>query len=123
MTAGADPYADIKRCVLPAQTAIAVQRVVPPKIRKRRAQFIKVPWVWAERLFTARRASTLKVALYILHQHWKRHGQPFRLANGAMAMDGIDRHRKRAALEELEQLSLITVERRQRKSPVVTVVI
>jgi hypothetical protein len=57
----------------------------------------------------------------LLYLDWKNEGKPFKLANGMLAYDGISRYSKRRALEELEQRSLITVERRQGKSPVIHV--
>jgi hypothetical protein len=97
------------------------RRLEPRKIRERRQQFVKVRWAWIERLCKARRASTLKVALFILHLDWKHHGRPFALGNHAMAEDGISRYQKRDALRELEQLGLISIQRRRRKSPLITI--
>jgi hypothetical protein len=54
---------------------------------------------------------------------WKDGGEPFRLSNGAVAMEGVPRQRKWDALGELEQLGLITVERRKRKTPRITVIV
>ncbi len=115
-----DPYADLKQHALTPE-AVVERRVVPAKIQRRRQQFVRVPWTWIERLSGARHISTYRVAMYVLHLHWKRGGQPFPLANGMLAEDGVSRYRKRDALRELEQLGLITVDRRQRKSPLVTV--
>jgi hypothetical protein len=116
-----DPYADLKRHALTAKVATILERRIEPlKMRRRRKQFILVPWTWVERLRDARHVSTYKVALHILHLSWKKNGQPFTLANGALAEDGISRYQKRDALEELERLGLIRVERRVRKSPEIT---
>jgi hypothetical protein len=93
---------------------------VPLQLQKRRKHFIKVPWTWHERLAKARHAATHKVALQILYQHWKNGGKPFTLANNAL--NGVSRWQKSRALAELEAFGLITVQRRKRKSPLVTVV-
>jgi hypothetical protein len=97
--------------------------IVPRKIQKRRQQFVMVPWTWIERLVKARYIATYRVALHVLYQHWKRNGQPFTLANGAMVKEGVSRQRKWEALDELEQLGLITIERRRRKTPQITVLV
>jgi hypothetical protein len=117
-----DPYADLKQHALRPETIIE-RRLEPKKIGKRREQFVMVPWTWIERLNRARAVSTYRVAFHILHKHWKKHGRPFVLGNRAMAEDGITRYRKRDALRELEELGLIQVERRVRKSPVIAVLL
>ena len=96
--------------------------VVPRKIQKRRKHFILVPWTWAERLAEANYIGTYRTALHLLYQHWKKRGEPFTLANGMLAKDGVSRWQKWRALKELERLGLIRVERRPRKSPLITVV-
>jgi hypothetical protein len=119
-----DPHADLKRHALTADAmAVIERRVEPEKMRKRRRQFIKVPFTWYERLNAARHIATYRVALYVLYLHWKHGGQPFPLANGMLAMEGVNRFRKSDGLRELETLGLVRVDRRQRKSPMVTVVI
>jgi len=119
-----DPHTDLKRHALTADTMAVIERwVEPEKMRKRRRQFIKVPFTWYERLSAARHIATYRVALYVLHLHWKHDGQSFPLANGMLTMDGVNRFRKSDGLRELEALGLVKVDRRQRKSPVITVVI
>jgi hypothetical protein len=98
------------------------RRILPRKVQKQRRQFVKVPWPWVERLVGARHICTYRVALYLLHRDWKGGGRPFSLANGVLAEHGITRRQKWEALRELERLGLIQVERRPRKSPLVTVI-
>jgi hypothetical protein len=101
-----------------------VRAVVPRKIQKQQQQhFVRVPWVWVERLTKARSIATYRVALHILYWHWKGGGMPFTLANTAMAAEGVSRWGKWDGLQELERLGLITVERRRRRSPQVTVLV
>jgi hypothetical protein len=95
--------------------------VVPKKIRERRQQFVKVPWTWIERLGGAH-GKTYAVAVRLLYLHWKGDGKPIKLANGMLAIDGISRWSKWRALEDLEWLGLIAIDRRQRKSPIITLV-
>jgi hypothetical protein len=91
--------------------------IVPRKIQKRRRHFVKVPWIWIERLAQAHYIATYRVALHLLYEHWKKHGGPISLANGALRAEGVTRFAKWRALGELEQLGLISIERRRRQSP------
>jgi hypothetical protein len=113
-----DDPSDLDNLRLPP--GVTVRRVVPKKLQKRHEHFVKVPHWWIERLARARHISTYRVALRVLYRHWKSRGQPFALGNGAMAVEGVNRWRKWDGLRELEHLELITVERRPRKSPLVT---
>ena len=116
-----DPYADLKQHALNPETfALLGRRLEPLKVRRRQKQFIMLPWTWVERLRDARSVTTYKVALYILHMSWKKHSKSFKLANGALSEEGISRYQKRDALKDLERLGIIRVERRVRKSPIVT---
>ena len=110
-----DPF-DLKRLALRERLA-----VVPRKIQKQRRHFVKVPGIWAERLARARYIVSYRVALHLLYRHWKAGGRSFSLANGSLKTEGVARGTKWRALRELERLGLITVERRPRKSPVITV--
>jgi hypothetical protein len=95
---------------------------VPAKIERRRQHFIKVPWRWMEKLSSAS-GRTFEVALRLLYMHWKNNGQPIKLANGMLAVDGIPSQSKRRALRDLEHRGLVAVEWRDRKSPIVRVLV
>jgi hypothetical protein len=92
----------------------------PPKPKKKRERFVCVPWSWVEKLSGAR-GQTLRVAIVLLHLHWKAQGRPVKLANGKLQSDGISRRAKWRALLELESLGLISIERRPKKSPVIQI--
>lgn len=111
-----EPHADLKQHRVTLEM-VAKLAAVPKQIRRRRQHFVRVPWTWVERLAKARYTATYRVALHILYRHWKGSGQPFTLSNGMVAMEGVSRWQKWRALGELEQLGLITIERRQRKTP------
>jgi hypothetical protein len=117
-----DPYADLKQHRLTPET-LAKLAGVPRKIRKRREHFVQFPWPWVERLAKARYIATYRVALHVLYRHWKAGGEPFTLSNSMVATEGVARGTKWRALRELEQLGLIAIERRKRKSPRITVII
>ena len=117
-----EPYADLKKHRITPEM-MAKLDVVPRKIQKRREHFVRVPWAWIERLAKARHIATYRVALHVLYRHWKDGGKPFTLSNTAMGDQGVSRWRKWEALGELEQLGLITVERRNRQSPRIAVIV
>jgi hypothetical protein len=110
-----DQYADLKRHRIEVQE---VQAIEPRKIQKRRGHFIKFPMLWRERLSDAH-GKTWALAADLLYLHWKDNGEPIKLANGMLAIDGISRWSKYRSLKALEQLGLISVERRERRSPIV----
>jgi hypothetical protein len=117
-----DPYADLKQHALTPEV-LEKLAIVPRKIQKRRKHFVLVPWTWVQRLVKARHIATYRVALHVLYRHWKGGGLSFTLSNTAMADEGVSRWRKWEALAELEQLGLISLERRKRRSPRITVIV
>jgi hypothetical protein len=115
---GIDPF-DVERLLAGPMEFRALKRAtVPAKIKRRRGQFIKVPWPWFEMLAGAT-GQTYRVALYLLHLDWKSGGKPFKLANSMLAIDGVSRQSKWRALAALERRGLIKVERRARRSPII----
>jgi hypothetical protein len=96
------------------------RRITPKKIAKRRLYWVKYPMTWHEPMKDAH-GKTYRVALHLLYLHWKGKGEPIKLANGMLEEDGVSRHAKRRALIYLERRGLITVERRLKRSPIVTV--
>jgi hypothetical protein len=100
-----------------AVKAVPQHKIESEKVRKRREGFIMVPMDWHERLCGAS-GCTIIVAQRLLFLHWKAKGKPITLANGALAADGVARNAKVKALQELERRGLVSVEWRQRKSPI-----
>jgi hypothetical protein len=92
-----------------------------PKPKKRARKFTMFPLLWEEKLTEARHLGTYRVALHLLHRAWRGKGEPILLANGQLATKGVTRRTKWLALAELERLGLIVVERRPRKSPIITI--
>jgi hypothetical protein len=117
-----DPYADLKRLALTPEQILTRGRPVSVsrKMRKRHEQFVMVPWTWVERLASTCQAAPFKMAHHVLYEHWRNGGKPFTLSNSAVK--GVSRWQKWRALNELERLELITVERRKRKTPLITIV-
>src|SRR5215204_3763989 len=120
MMAGADPFAEIKKAV-PSREEMAVlsknQATRTTKAEKRQP-FIMMPWLWYERLDGAT-GRTHRVALMLLHLHWKSKGQPIKLTNVQLRMLGVSRQSKWRALHDLQGRGLITVEHRPNRSPLV----
>jgi len=114
-----DENFDLEKLVyVPASDQI--RAVKPPKIAKRREHFIRVPFGWLERLDGAS-GKVYALALHLLYLDWKAKGSPVKLANGMLKIDGISHGSKWRALAELERRGLIAVQRRPRKSPLITV--
>ena len=106
----------LKRCRLDAEEYAT--RQVDSAVRKgRRRRFTMFPELWIERLEGARHVSTYRVALRILQRNRQYEGQPFPLPNN---IGGVSRWAKSTALKELEKAGLVQLERRKRKSPLVT---
>jgi hypothetical protein len=113
-----DPF-DLKKLRMKPEP-IAGRQITPRKIAKRREHFIMVPFGWLERLNGAR-GGTILLALHLLYLNWKQKGRPFKLANGMLKIDGIGRTVKWRGLADLERRGLVSIERRKRKSPVITI--
>jgi hypothetical protein len=119
----ANPFENLEALRLTPEQATAGQRSENSKTGRRRHEFIKVPRVWSDRLQAARYASTYRIALYLLFQHWKTEGQAIRLSNVAAVRAGVSRGQKWRALRELERLGLIRVEQSGRRSPLITILV
>jgi hypothetical protein len=91
--------------------------------RKWQRRFIKVPWVWADKLRTVNRVQSYRLALLLLYEHWRTDGRDIVLSNMALKAWGISPRSKSNALRELERLGFIRVERRHRHAPRVTILL
>jgi DNA-binding transcriptional ArsR family regulator len=95
------------------------------KQRKAKAEgtFVKVPLQWIERATRATRTPQAMVCIWLLHLAWQAKSITFPLPNDKLTKLGVDRRAKRRALVSLEKAGLITVERRHKKAPIVTLVL
>jgi hypothetical protein len=96
-----------------------------PRPRKRKRDFVMVPWGWVERLQSSRSAETYRLAIYLLHEQWRSSGEQIKLSNVAV-LEGADitRFAKWRALRELEEMGLVKVDRRGNgRSPLVKLVV
>jgi len=91
------------------------------KRKKWQKRFVSVPLAWADQLKTCDSAATFKLALLLLYEHWHSSGSTIRLTNPLAAKWGILPDAKSWSLAYLERMGLISVEKRSRKTPLVTV--
>src|SRR5262245_49444337 len=94
----------------------------PPTSRARKTadRFVKVPLWWAERAARATNTPKAFVWIWLLHLAWKAKHNTFPLPNEQLQDRRVNRKAKARALHQLEAAGLITVTRRGRKTPVVT---
>jgi hypothetical protein len=114
-----DPF-DIDRLRLDPTSVHPGRR---PARAKWERKFIKFPWAWYERLAPAGLAVTYKLALHLLYLHWRAGGKPIKLSNVTLTGTGVTKDTKWRGLRALEAAGLIRVERRARRSPVVTLLL
>jgi hypothetical protein len=115
-----DPFDDISKLKLPPEM-LEIYTRTPAKILKRRENLVIIPITWWERLAGCGSAHAYHVAIFLLHLHWRNRGQPFKLPNGMLKYDGVDRFAKWRVLRLLEQRGFITVEKRPKRSPIIHV--
>ena len=98
--------------------------VKPKRLAYSQGQFVRVSMTWVERLRVAHCIGSYKLAHHLLFQHWKSGGNPVKLSNTVLAELGMGSAKaKWRALSELERLGLVVIERRLKKSPVVTILV
>ena len=87
-----------------------------------KVQFIMFPVEWQFQLARVDADKcTYCIALYLLHEGWRSQNRHVKLTNVGLKGLGVGREGKRHALDQLEEAGLVSVERKDRKSPVVKV--
>ncbi len=76
----------------------------------------------AAKAFTAMNCPKAMVWAWLVHKARTTDSNTITIPNGPLAKYGVSRQIKYLALQQLEQAGLITVERKPRKTPVVTLV-
>jgi len=94
---------------------------IPERIKKRQQQFVKLPLALVDKVARHSRDKTFGVLCHLLHLEWKQGGGPIKVPNGLLDKLGIGRGAKSRALRKLESLGIVSVERQERKSPIVTI--
>jgi hypothetical protein len=105
------------------QRLAELEAAAPVKRKNRKGAFVKVPLWWIEQVTRATKSPQVFAAIWLLHLSWRAKSTTFTLSNARLAKHGVDRQAKRRALANLEKAGLITVERRNRKPPRVTLVL
>jgi hypothetical protein len=101
-----------------------IEKLKTNEVKRRPRQkrgFVMMTLAWKNQLYKAHYACTFRVGIELHYLNYKSFYKPFVLTNVAAARIGIDRQAKHRALLELEALGLIAIERRSRKSPLITV--
>jgi ribosomal protein S19E (S16A) len=105
-------------------TSAAAEKKVPfvtTANRRRSKGVIMLPGWWYERLAGTRRAADWQLALHLIRRNYENFRKPFQQANGVLESEGVSREMKRRALNNLERLGLISIVRREDKSPQIVV--
>ena len=99
-----------------------LEAAAPVKRRNRKDAFVQVPLRWFEAATRATRSPQALVSVWLLHLAWKAKSPTFPVPNGQLGQHGVSRYAKYRALARLERAGLITVDRRVRKTLIVTLV-
>jgi hypothetical protein len=78
-----DPF-DLEQFRMPIPERAVPDSIAATKKRRRRRQFTMVPNSWMEDLQKARYISTYRIALYLLHRHWRGGKQQIPASNIAL---------------------------------------
>lgn len=92
------------------------------KAPKRREPFIIITATQASRLEGATYLAAQKVFIRLLFRSFGARGKPFELPNGDLSGADLDRFAKSRALDQLEELGLISVRVRPGKLSVITII-
>ena len=99
-----------------------MQRVLERQARKSKRKGWQrlctvIPREWELRLLRAKRISTYRLAHELLYLHWYGKGKPVAVTSRVARAANISASSKWNALNELERLGLIDVDRKLRKAP------
>jgi hypothetical protein len=103
-----------------ANRRLSELRAAAPVKCKKTEPFAIVSLQQTAKAFAAVHCPKAMVWLWLIHQVRKTGNYTVAVPNGALARYGITRRVKNLALRQWEKAGLITVERRSRKTPVVT---
>jgi hypothetical protein len=90
--------------------------------RRASEPFDKFPRWWTLLMKDAG-VGSFKIALLLLHLNWKSSGRPIIVSAAAAKARGVGARQKVTAVLELERLGIIRVERRPKKSSLITVLL
>ena len=93
----------------------------PDKTKKRREPFVIITKAQFDMLGGIANATTLML-VHLMFLDFASRGKAFKLSSGALSDIGVNRHAKQRALDRLEELRWISVERSCGKEPVITLI-
>jgi len=99
-----------------------LEAAAPVKRRTGKDAFVQVPLGWFEAATAATQSPQAFVSVWLLHLAWKAKSQTFPVPNDQLGRCGVSRYAKYRPLAKLERAGLITVDRRDRKTLIVTLV-
>jgi hypothetical protein len=104
---------------------VELKAAAPVKRKKKVEPFVKVPLWWIEEAARMAHSPTTLVLVELLYAAWKAKSLTFPLPNGRLKRLGVSRKVKYQVLRNLEtgKGRLIVVDRRTRKTPVVTLTV
>jgi hypothetical protein len=91
------------------------------KTKKRREPFIIIAETQFELLSRVANSTTM-VLLHLMFRDFAARGKPFVLSGEALFGIGVDRYAKQRALDRLEKLGWVSVERKPGKEPRITII-
>jgi hypothetical protein len=106
-------------CRKGAQIEVITTNAPDPKPRKQKA-FAKVPLEWCAQASKAAGCPRALVIVWLTYLAWQHKSNTFTLPNGRLGALGASRKVKLSTLDCLERAGLISITRRSRKSPIVT---
>ena len=112
---------DLETWRLMSTDRIPQKRVPTRKERERGKYWVQFPEAWTRRLADIRaNGSTYRLAIYLLRRRRITNSINITVSNAALKLEGVGREGKAKAIEELVKANLITVQQRDRKSPIAT---
>jgi hypothetical protein len=109
----------VKQAPDPKKRLAELQAKAPVK-RKKAKTFAKVFMDDAVHAFAVLNCQKAMVWVWLVHRAWKRQNPTITVPNGELAKLGVSRYTKRRALQQLEAVGLISIDRPSRKTPTVT---
>ena len=88
---------------------------------KSKEAFAKITASQFEKLMRIESSASVKIFIVLAYQSFKHWDKPFQLSTDNLAKNGFSRTTQWRALTQLEKVGLISVERRHRGPPIITV--
>jgi hypothetical protein len=103
-----------------AKQRLAELEVAAPVKRQNATPSVMLSLAWVAKAAFATNCPKAMVWVWLVYRAWQTKNQTVAVPNGALAKYGVSRKVKSLALRQLEASGLITIERRTRKTPIVT---